>query len=41
MSGDASPTGIAEDIDEKGMLVLKLQSGVLKKISAGDVTLLR
>ena len=34
-------TGIAEDIDDKGMLLLRLPSGVLKKISAGDVTILR
>lgn len=34
-------TGIAEDIDDKGMLLLRLPSGVVKKISAGDVTILR
>lgn len=34
-------TGIAEDIDDEGMLLLRLPSGVLKKISAGDVTILR
>ena len=34
-------TGIAEDIDEEGMLMLRLSSGVLKKISAGDLTTLR
>ncbi len=34
-------TGTATDIDEEGMLILKLQSGVLKRISAGDITMLR
>ncbi|GAB4415011.1 MAG: biotin--[acetyl-CoA-carboxylase] ligase [Thermodesulfovibrionales bacterium] len=34
-------SGIAEDIDDEGMLMLKLPSGVLKKISAGDLTILR
>ncbi|MBI4686227.1 MAG: biotin--[acetyl-CoA-carboxylase] ligase [Nitrospirae bacterium] len=34
-------TGIAEDIDDKGMLLLRLLSGELKTISSGDVTLLR
>lgn len=33
--------GIAEDIDDKGMLLLRLPTGVLKKISAGDITILR
>jgi len=33
--------GVAEDVDESGMLILKLQSGVLKRISSGDITLLR
>jgi BirA family transcriptional regulator, biotin operon repressor / biotin---[acetyl-CoA-carboxylase] ligase len=33
--------GVAEGIDEDGMLILKLPSGILKRISAGDVTLLR
>jgi BirA family biotin operon repressor/biotin-[acetyl-CoA-carboxylase] ligase len=34
-------TGIAGTIDEEGMLVLKLPDNKLKKISAGDVTILR
>jgi BirA family transcriptional regulator, biotin operon repressor / biotin---[acetyl-CoA-carboxylase] ligase len=38
--GDEILIGIAEDVDESGMLILKLQSGVLKRISSGDVTLL-
>lgn len=33
--------GVAEDIDDEGMLILRLSSGVLKKISAGDVMMLR
>lgn len=34
-------TGIAESIDDEGMLILKLPDNTLKKISAGDVTILR
>jgi len=34
-------TGLAEDIDEEGMLLLRLSSGELRRISSGDVTLLR
>lgn len=34
-------TGIAESIDDEGMLILKLPGNTLKKISAGDVTILR
>jgi len=34
-------TGIAEDIDDAGRLKLKLSSGAMKAISAGDVTMLR
>jgi BirA family biotin operon repressor/biotin-[acetyl-CoA-carboxylase] ligase len=34
-------TGVAEDIDKEGMLMLRLSSGMLKKISAGDLTMLR
>lgn len=33
--------GVAEDIDEYGMLLLRLPSGELKRISSGDVTILR
>jgi BirA family biotin operon repressor/biotin-[acetyl-CoA-carboxylase] ligase len=39
--GDNVFTGIAENIDEEGMLILKLPDNSLKKISAGDVTILR
>ena len=34
-------SGLAEDIDENGMLVLKLPSGERRRISAGDLTELR
>ncbi|MFZ6006748.1 MAG: biotin--[acetyl-CoA-carboxylase] ligase [Nitrospirota bacterium] len=34
-------TGIAGTIDEEGMLMLKLPDNTVKKISAGDVTILR
>jgi BirA family biotin operon repressor/biotin-[acetyl-CoA-carboxylase] ligase len=37
--GETSISGIAEDIDDNGMLVLKTQSGQQRKISAGDISL--
>ncbi|MBA3071357.1 MAG: biotin--[acetyl-CoA-carboxylase] ligase [Nitrospirae bacterium] len=40
VSGKDSFTGIAEDIDDEGMLILRLPSGGLKKISAGDVIIM-
>ncbi|HWR59097.1 MAG TPA: biotin--[acetyl-CoA-carboxylase] ligase [Thermodesulfovibrionales bacterium] len=39
--GDESLTGIAEDVDEQGMLILRLPSGISRKINAGDLTVLR
>jgi BirA family biotin operon repressor/biotin-[acetyl-CoA-carboxylase] ligase len=33
--------GIAESIDDEGMLMLRLPSGTLRRISTGDLTLLR
>lgn len=33
--------GVAENINDEGLLILRLASGSLKKISAGDVTMLR
>ena len=33
--------GIAEDIDDNGMLLLKMHSGECRNISAGDITFLR
>ena len=41
VSGKDTFSGIAEDIDDEGMLILRLPSGGLKKISAGDVFMLR
>lgn len=41
VSGKDTFSGIAEDIDDEGMLMLRLPSGGLKKISAGDVIMLR
>ncbi|MDP3258952.1 MAG: biotin--[acetyl-CoA-carboxylase] ligase [Thermodesulfovibrionales bacterium] len=41
VSGKDAISGIAGDIDDEGMLILRLPSGGLKKISAGDVTMLR
>jgi len=45
VSGQDTFSGIAENIDDAGMLILKLSSasggGALKRISAGDVTMLR
>jgi len=39
--GDETVVGFAEDIDDNGMLILKLESGLRRQISAGDVTFLR
>lgn len=39
--GDNVFTGVAEDIDKGGMLILRLPSGMLKKISSGDLTMMR
>ncbi len=39
--GDTILTGIAEGIDEEGMLILKLPDNSFKKISAGDLTHVR
>lgn len=33
--------GFAEDIDDEGRLILRTQSGIEQKISAGDITILR
>lgn len=34
-------TGIAEDIDDEGMLLLRMPSDTIKRISSGDLTVLR
>lgn len=39
--GKETFSGFAESIDDEGMLILRLPSGVLKRISAGDLTILR
>ena len=33
--------GVAEDIDGQGLLIMRLPSGAVRKISAGDLTILR
>jgi len=37
---DVSCTGVAEDIDDNGMLILKMRSGERKTISSGDISFL-
>lgn len=39
--GEETLKGLAEDIDEEGMLILRLPSGSVEKIRAGDITHLR
>lgn len=39
--GKETFTGLAESIDNEGMLILRLPSGVHKRISSGDLTILR
>ncbi len=39
--GKEAFAGLAESINDEGMLILRLPSGVLKRISAGDLTILR
>jgi BirA family biotin operon repressor/biotin-[acetyl-CoA-carboxylase] ligase len=39
--GEKTVSGLAEDIDDEGMLILTLQSGGSKRISSGDVAYLR
>jgi BirA family transcriptional regulator, biotin operon repressor / biotin---[acetyl-CoA-carboxylase] ligase len=38
--GQETFSGIAEDIDDEGMLLVRLPSGVLKRVSTGDLTVL-
>lgn len=40
-TGKETISGLAEEIDDEGMLILRLPSGALKRISAGDLTILR
>ncbi|RPI37556.1 MAG: biotin--[acetyl-CoA-carboxylase] ligase, partial [Nitrospiraceae bacterium] len=39
--GKETVSGLAEDIDDNGMLILKLRSGLRRRISSGDITHLR
>jgi BirA family biotin operon repressor/biotin-[acetyl-CoA-carboxylase] ligase len=39
--GKETFTGLAESVDSEGMLILRLPSGMLKKIISGDLTILR
>jgi len=41
VAGGETFSGVAEDIDDEGILILRLPSGVLKRVSAGDLTVLR
>lgn len=40
-TGSETLTGIADDLDEKGFLIMRLPSGIKRKIDAGDLTILR
>ena len=40
-AGSDTYNGLAESIDEEGRLLLRLPSGEIKKISSGDLTILR
>ncbi len=40
-TGSGIYRGIAQDIDDKGMLILRLSSGELRKVSEGDLNILR
>jgi BirA family biotin operon repressor/biotin-[acetyl-CoA-carboxylase] ligase len=39
--GEEIINGLAQDIDDKGMLMVRLSSGALRKISFGDLVVLR
>jgi BirA family biotin operon repressor/biotin-[acetyl-CoA-carboxylase] ligase len=39
--GKETFAGLAESLDDKGMLILRLMSGERKRISSGDLTILR
>ncbi len=39
--GKETFTGLAESIDSEGMLILRLPSGMLKKINSGNLTILK
>lgn len=39
--GTETVSGFAEDIDDEGMLLLRMPSGIVRRISSGDVSMLR
>ena len=41
VTGQGTLTGLALDLDSKGMLMIKLTSGEVKRISSGNVTIVR
>ena len=41
VTGQGTFTGLARDIDSEGMLIMELPSGETKRISSGDVTVVR
>lgn len=41
IAGEDTYTGLAETIDNEGMLILRLASGERKRISSGDLTVMR
>jgi BirA family transcriptional regulator, biotin operon repressor / biotin---[acetyl-CoA-carboxylase] ligase len=41
VTGQGTVTGLALDLDNEGMLMIKLASGEVKKISSGEVTIVR
>ncbi len=41
VTGQGTITGLALDLDSEGMLMIKLTSGEVKRISSGDVTIVR
>jgi len=41
VTGQGTLTGFALDLDSEGMLMIKLTSGEVKRISSGDVTIVR
>lgn len=41
VTGNETFIGLAESIDDEGMLILKLRDGKLKRISTGDITIVR
>ncbi len=41
IAGEETYMGLAETIDDEGMLILRLASGEMKRISSGDLTVMR